>query len=237
MARVALALCLVLRLAVLPVLPVSVAAQNTPPGAPASPAKAQAQAASLALAGQMGSKVLLVIDGQPQMLAVGESARGVTLLQLSSDSAQVERGGVRSTLRSGAAPVTVGGAAPASTGREIVISAGPGGHFITGGSINGRPVRFMVDTGATLVALGQGEAQRLGLDLRQAEAGVSQTAGGPVRVKLLKLASVKVGDVELFNVAAVVVPGEMQQVLLGNSFLSRLQMRRDNDILRLELKP
>jgi len=200
-------------------------------------APAQGGAPSLALAGQMGSKALLVIDGEPVTLAVGESSRGVKLLQLAPDTAQVERGGVLSTLRSGAAPVALGGGVPASGAREVVIPVGAGGHFITGGSINGRPVRFMVDTGATLVAMGKGEAERLGIDLRQAEAGVSQTAGGLVRVQLVKLASVKVGEVELYNVAGVVVPGEMPQVLLGNSFLSRMQMRRENHLLRLELKP
>jgi aspartyl protease family protein len=192
---------------------------------------------SLALAGQMGHKALLLVDGQPLTLAVGEAARGVKLLQLSADTAVVERAGVQSTLRNGAAPVALGGGVPASGAREVVIPAGAGGHFVTSGSINGRPVRFMVDTGATLVALGRPEAERLGIDLRGAETGVSQTAGGLVRVQLVKLASVKVGDVELYNVAGVVVPGEMPQVLLGNSFLKHLQMRRENHLLRLELKP
>jgi aspartyl protease family protein len=205
--------------------------------ASASLAAAAAPGSGVALAGQMGNKALLVIDGQPLTLAVGETARGVRLLQLAADSAVVERDGLRSSLRSGAAPVALGGGVPASSAREVVIPAGAGGHFVTSGSINGRPVRFMVDTGATLVALGKAEAQRLGIDLRQAEPALSQTAGGVVRVQLVKLASVKVGDVELYNVAGVVVPGEMPQVLLGNSFLSRLQMRRDNDLLRLELKP
>jgi aspartyl protease family protein len=196
-----------------------------------------AKGPSVALAGQMGSKALLVIDGEPVTLAVGESARGVRLLQLAPDTAQVERDGVVSTLRSGAAPVALGGGVPASGAREVVIPVGAGGHFVTGGSINGRPVRFMVDTGATLVAMGRGEADRLGIDLRGAETGLSQTAGGVVRVQLIKLASVKVGEVELYNIPGVVVPGEMPQVLLGNSFLSRLQMRRENHLLRLELKP
>jgi aspartyl protease family protein len=198
---------------------------------------AVAKGPSVALAGQMGSKALLVIDGEPVTLAVGESARGVRLLQLAPDTAQVERGGILSTLRSGAAPVALGGGVPASGAREVVIPVGAGGHFVTSGSINGRPVRFMVDTGATLVAMGRGEADRLGIDLRGAETGLSQTAGGVVRVQLIKLASVKVGEVELYNIPGVVVPGEMPQVLLGNSFLSRLQMRRENHLLRLELKP
>ena len=201
----------------------------------ALPALTAAQ--GIALAGQMGSKALLVIDGQPQTLAVGETARGVTLLQLLGDQARVQRGGVVSTLTVGGAPVVVGGGAGPASGREIVIPVSPGGHFITRGAINGRSVNFMVDTGATLVSIGRAEAERLGIDLRRAERGVSQTANGAVAVWLITLDAVRVGEVELRNIAAVVVPAAMPQVLLGNSFLSRLQMRRDYDVMRLELRP
>lgn len=195
-----------------------------------------AMAQGVSLAGQMGSKALLVIDGQTQTLAVGESARGVKLLQLSAESAVVERGGAQSRLRLGAAPSRVGGGRPAGGAREIVIPAGPGGHFITAGAINGRAVQFMVDTGATLVALGQPDADRLGLDWRNGQRATMQTANGPSPAVLLTLSAVRVGEVELANVQAVVMPIGMPHVLLGNSFLSRLQMRRDNDVMRLELK-
>jgi aspartyl protease family protein len=201
----------------------------------ALPALAAAQ--GIALAGQMGNKALLVIDGQPQTLAVGETARGVTLLQMLGDQARVQRGGVVSTLTVGAAPVVVGGGAGPASGREIVIPVSSGGHFITRGAINGRSVNFMVDTGATLVSIGRAEADRLGIDLKQAERGMSQTANGSVPVLLVTLSAVRVGEVELRNIAAVVVPAAMPHVLLGNSFLSRLQMRRDYDVMRLELRP
>lgn len=190
----------------------------------------------LALAGQMGNKALLMVDGQPLTLAVGEAARGVKLLQLSADIAVVERGGVQSTLRNGAAPMALGGGVPPSGAREVVIPAGAGGHFVTSGSINGRPVRFMVDTGATLVSLGKDDAERLGVDLSNARRGSTQTANGPVPVWLVTLTSVRVGEVELANVGAAVVPQPMPMVLLGNSFLSRLQMKRENDTMRLELR-
>jgi aspartyl protease family protein len=132
--------------------------------------------------------------------------------------------------------VRLGAGPPPAASREIVLSAGPGGHFTPGGAINGRPVRFMVDTGATLVALGRDEATRLGLDLSGARAGISQTANGPVPVQVVVLDRVRVGEVEVTQVGAVVMPQPMPYVLLGNSFLTRFQMRRDNDILRLELR-
>ena len=194
-----------------------------------------AMAQSVTLAGSMGSKALLVIDGQPHTLAVGQSAMGVTLLQLADGQAQVQRSGSTATLRLGGAPARLTGTPAATTSaQEIVMPVGLGGHFTSAGSINGRAVQFMVDTGATLVALSQGEAERIGLDYRSAPRALTQTANGAVPVHRVSLSAVRVGEVEVSNVEAIVMPAQMPYVLLGNSFLSRFQMRRDNDVLRLE---
>lgn len=197
--------------------------------APAGRALAQ----GVTLSGHMGAKALLVIDGQPQLLAVGETARGVRLLQFDGSQAQVERAGAVLLLRAGA-PASVGAAAAGNAAAsEIVIAGGPGGHFVTGGQINGRSVRFLVDTGATLVTLGDAEARRIGVDVSNGRRSVSQTANGDVPSVLVTLARVRVGEIEVANVAAVVLPAPMPHVLLGNSFLSRFQMRRDDDVMRL----
>jgi aspartyl protease family protein len=160
---------------------------------------------------------------------------GVTLLQLSDGQAQVQRGGSTASLRLGGAPARLTGTPAASTSaQEIVLPAGLGGHFTSAGSINGRAVQFMVDTGATVVALSQGEAERIGLDWRSAPRAMTQTANGAVPVHRVSLSAVRVGEVEVSNIEAIVMPAQMPYVLLGNSFLSRFQMRRDNDVLRLE---
>lgn len=198
------------------------------------PAFASAQ--SVQLAGQMGRKALLVIDGQTVTLGVGESRGGVTLRSLDGQQAQVEWGGRTSTLTVGGAPVRVGAGATGAGGRSIVLSVGPGGHFLTPGQINGRAVRFMVDTGATTIALGQAEAQAIGLDYQQGQRVTMNTANGPSAGWLVTLSAVSVGEVTLANVQAVVMPASMPYVLLGNSFLSRFQMRRENDVMRLDLR-
>jgi aspartyl protease family protein len=192
------------------------------------------QAQSVTLAGNMGAKALLVIDGQPHTLAVGQSAAGVTLLQLSDGQATVQSGSGRLTLRLGAPVRLAGTPQAATTPQEIVLPVGLGGHFMSGGAINGRPVQFMVDTGATVVALSQTEAERIGLDYRSAPRAVTQTANGTVPVHRVNLNAVRVGEVEVNNIEAIVMPAQMPYVLLGNSFLARFQMRRENDLLRLE---
>jgi aspartyl protease family protein len=199
-----------------------------------SPALAQ----SVSLQGSLGAnKALLVIDGQPQTLAVGATARGVTLRRLVEGEAEVEVGGQVRSLRLGEAPSRVGsgGAAP-GTGGSIVLPKASGGHFHATGSINGKTVQFMVDTGATTIALGRSEADRIGLDWKHGRPGMTQTANGTVPVHGVTLASVRVGDVVVTNIAAVVVPMDMSTVLLGNSFLDRFNMRRENDVMRLDLK-
>lgn len=108
---------------------------------------------------------------------------------------------------------------------------------MSGGQINGRSVQFMVDTGATTVAMSQADADRIGLDYRNGTRGMASTANGLVPVTQVVLTSVRLGDVEVANVQATVMPMQMPYILLGNSFLTRFQMKRDNDVLRLEKRP
>jgi aspartyl protease family protein len=199
-------------------------------------ASGAALAQQVSLAGQMGAKALLVIDGQTQMLAVGESSRGVRLLQLQDGSAVVDIGGSQRRLQVGTPARLAAGDAPRG-GREVVIPVGPGGHFVTSGAINGRAVRFMVDTGATLVALSQAEAERIGLPWRGGEPMMMNTANGAVPAHRVTLGRLRVGEVELTAVEAIVLPAAMPMVLLGNSVLTRFQMRRENDVMRLEMRP
>ena len=203
-------------------------------------AGAQAQSvssvSSVSLAGRMGDRALLVVNGQPHTVAMGGTVAGVRLLRWSGDEAEVEVAGARSRLRVGGTPAQIGAARAPAAAREIVMTASSGGHFTPAGAINGQAVRFVVDTGATLVSMGKDEALRLNLDLSGARNGVSQTANGPVAVQIVVLDRVRVGEVEINNVGAVVLPQPLPFILLGNSFLSRFQMRRDNDVMRLELR-
>jgi len=192
--------------------------------------------ADLAFNGRLGTEAaLLMIDGQPRTVRLGQTVQGIRLVSLEGESAVVEVDGARRTLLLGAAPASVNGTG-APKGRQIVLSSGLGGHFTTSGAINGRATQFMVDTGATAVAISQQEAENLGLKYREGRSLSVQTANGPAPGYLITLAVVRIGDVEVRNVEAVVVPSQMSHVLLGNSFLSRFQMHRDNDILTLDLR-
>lgn len=196
------------------------------------PALAAAQ--SVSMSGSLGDKALLVIDGTPRTVAAGTTVAGVKVIKVTGSETVVEVGGKRQTLALGGAQVNLGGAASAGGGTQIMLAAGPGGHFVTSGSINGRAVRFVVDTGATTIAMGEADAKRIGLDYTRGQRGMVRTANGDVPSYRVSLREVRVGDVTVYNVDATVVPASMEVMLLGNSFLSRFQMRRDADILVLE---
>ena len=193
-----------------------------------------ALAQSVALQGMMGNRALLIIDGSaPRGVAPGDAHQGVRVLSTTGDEAVVEIGGKRHTLRVGDAPASVGGSGPRG-GNRIVLTAGSGGHFFSQGAINGRAVQFMVDTGATAVSIGLPDARRLGVPYESGQRIQMGTANGVVPAWLVRLDSVRVGDVQVFGVEGIVSQQPMPYVLLGNSFLARFQMKRDNDQMVLE---
>ena len=197
-----------------------------------------AYAQDVALQGMLGSKALLIINGAaPRVVAPGESRDGVKLLSTAGDQAVIEIGGRRHTLRVGDAPASVGtssGGSGGGNGAKVVLPVGSGGHYFSTGTINGRAVNFMVDTGATYISLSTLDAQRMGIDLKKGQRGQMNTANGPMMVSLVKLDSVRIGDIEVFGVDAVIGQQAMPFVLLGNSFLSRFQITQGSGQMVLE---
>jgi len=196
---------------------------------------APAGAQQVALAGLLGSKALLVINsGSPRSMAVGDTYQGIKLVSLQDNLAVIEKEGQHRTLRLGESPASVGGAAAPQGGNKIILTAGTGGHFYTQGQINGRSMSLMVDTGATLVSLSMAEATRIGLNFKSGPMGSVSTANGVVTAWQVKLANLRLGEVVVYDVDAVVTTANMPFVLLGNSFLGRFQMTRNNDQMVLD---
>ena len=189
---------------------------------------AQVQVQDVALAGILGGKALLVVNGSaPRGVAPGESHMGVQVVSVGREDAVVDSAGGRRSLRLGEAPVRVGGS---GTGQRVVLKADARGHFVSSGQINGRVMQYMVDTGASTVAIGRPDAQRMGLKFEEQGQSVRMnTANGVAQGWRMRLDSVRVGDVELRGVDAIVTPQPMPYVLLGNSFLREFQMSRSGD--------
>ena len=191
-----------------------------------------AYAQSVALAGILGGKALLVVDGSaPRSVAPGGSHMGVRVVSVGRDGVVLEVAGAQRAIQLGESPVSIGGRA---AGQRIVLKADARGHFINSGFINGRVMQYMVDTGATTVAIGRPDAQRMGLKFEQGQPVMMNTANGTAQGWRMRLESVRVGDVELRSVDAIVTAEAMPYVLLGNSFLREFHMNRSGDEMVLQ---
>lgn len=179
-----------------------------------------------------GKAAVLVIDGgEPRSVRVGQKLSGVTVVSVEKERAVVEVDGKRRTVALG--QYSRAWDASADTRQSAVLAADARGHFLVEGAVNGGAMRFLVDTGATAIALPASEANRIGLDYRKGTRGTTQTANGVALVYRVKLDRVKVGAIELTNVDAIVLEGGLQIALLGMSFLNRVEMRREGQTMTL----
>lgn len=196
---------------------------------------AAAFAADVGVAGIFSGKALLVIDGSaPRIITVGQTtAEGVRLAGIDGEAVTVEVDGRKRILRIGQSVVSQ----PSASGpQETTLAADARGHFVTTGAVNGQAVRFLVDTGATMVSIGAADAARIGIDWRRGQRGAVQTANGVVPVWKVRLDTVRVGEITLHGVDGIVHETELPVALLGMSFLSRMEIRHEGSTMMLKRK-
>jgi aspartyl protease family protein len=182
-------------------------------------------------------KAILRIDGTRRVLAAGESSpEGVTLVSATSAEAVVELEGRRETLLLGVVTAPLTAADEADNGdSSVTLWVDGSGFFFADGKINGHPVRFLVDTGSNAVALSSVTANEIGIDYSRGTPGLAETASGIAPMTAIRLNSVSVGGIVLYNVEASVLFGPYPPApLLGASFLGQLEMNRDGS--RMELR-
>ncbi len=191
-----------------------------------------AHAVDIALVGTIGRKaaVLSLDGGDPKTVKTGQTWSGITVLEVEHDSAVIEFEGEKHTLQRGAGYRNT---PPPMAGAAVVLAADGRGHFFADGAVNGLPLRFLVDTGASMVVLPARDAQRLGIDYLHAPKTRVQTAGGSIVAYLITLDRIKVGGIELTSVDGLVTDQDAGVALLGMSFLNRVEMRRNGDSMTL----
>lgn len=199
------------------------------------PLTAVTAAPDVRVVGLFSDRAVVMIDGRQQLLRAGAPARGgLRLLSADSEQAVLEIDGERVTARLDGRVTAITTRPPAA--QEVQVHRNLNGMYTTVGSINGLTVDFLVDTGATSVAMNRHTARRLGIDYRLVgEPAAVTTASGVERAWRVNLDSVQVGEVRIRNVAGVVIDSEQPQTtLLGMSFLGRFEI--DNDGQRMTLR-
>jgi aspartyl protease family protein len=190
-------------------------------------------AAEVSVIALFPDKAVPVVDqGKPKTVLKGQTHKGVTLLAADTEVAVIQVDGKTRRLKIGE------GVYSAKTSQNprasVTLMPDGSGHFITMGSINGASVRFLLDTGATLVSMSVEDARRAGINYLAGERGFSQTANGLAPVYKVRLSEVKLGDISLRDIEGLVHGGNtLPMVLLGMSFLGRLEMRREGDSMTL----
>jgi len=186
---------------------------------------ASAAATEVSLIGTFDTKaaILAINGGAPKTVRVGQSFGGVTVVSVEKERATVDVDGKRRVLIRGQTFSTSG------TGdrQTAVLIAGQNGHYTADGQVNGGQVRFVVDTGASVVALPANDARRLSIDYRKGQLTTVQTAAGPTPAYSVRLDTVRVGGIELNNVEGMVIESGLPIALLGMSFLNRVEIRND----------
>ena len=196
-----------------------------PGGAGAEPA--------IAVQALFGGKAIVTIDGQRRTLSTGQtSPEGVKLITADSKQAVFEIDGVQRTYEPGGA-ISLTYARPAHL--EEKVYADERGMFRSVGTINGRTVRFLLDTGATTVAMNKSQAKQLGVDYRMTgERVIVSTASQNVRGYRVRLKSVSLGKIRQNNVEAMVIDGDHPgPILLGMSFLGQLKVEKAGGVMKI----
>lgn len=181
-----------------------------------------------------GKAVLIVNGGKPKTYSVGEDSNGVKLIAADSATATLLiEGKLKQVVMGQAASV-----ASSSSGVETVtLYANPEGHFVSDCYINGVALKFILDTGATMVALNSGDARYAKIDYKRGTPIQLSTANGVVTAYRVSLASLRIGGLTLNQVEATVVEGGSPPiVLLGMTALNRMSMKRDDIALTLTKK-
>jgi|TARA_B100001971_G_scaffold189276_1_gene191199 aspartyl protease family protein len=191
-----------------------------------------AEQLDIEVVGLFSNAALLRIDGRQMLLRTGEkSPEGVTLIDANSREAIIEYQNEHSTLfRSN----RIASEFKKPEVVSVSVQMNERGQYITMGSINGRPVSFLIDTGANIVAMNSEMAKSLGIDLSGGKEAASNTAGGVIRSREITLESVQVGEIIVTNVRIAVLEGKFPtEVLLGMSFLKSVKMQENAGLMVL----
>lgn len=180
-------------------------------------------------------KALIMINGETKLLRKGETLHGVRLLSATGRGAVVRMpDGSKKSL---GLNQTISSAYRKSDRTKHTVYADRNGMFVLDGQINGQNTQFLLDTGATYVAMSESIADRLGVPYETGRRSLTQTASSVVPVWNVKLDSVKVGPIRIPSVDAVVLPDSpMRHVLLGMSFLQHLNLERSGTSMVLQQK-
>jgi len=188
------------------------------------------------IVGLFSNKAVMIInDGKPKTLSVGQSVDGVKLIAADSSSATLLIEGKTTLLGMGQAASV--GETSANNNPSVTLYASAGGHFVSECKINGAALKFLIDTGATTVALNSGDAKFAKIDYKKGEPVLVSTANGVVTAYRVTIANLKIGGITLSQVEGSILEGGFPSVvLMGMSALNRMEVKHQGSTMTLTKK-
>ena len=184
-----------------------------------------------------GRAMLSVDGGKAKIISEGKTLSGVKLISSNTSQAIIEVNGKRQTLKLNSSLVleeSLGAKPSNSYASSIQLFVDEQGFFRGDGSVNGKSIKFLIDTGANLVVLNSNEAKRIGLDYKSGVESVARTASGVTPMYLMTVERISIGGLELRNVETGIIEGSFPQYpLLGMSFLGQLKMQQDGKVMTI----
>ena len=184
-----------------------------------------------------GRAMLSVDGGKAKIISEGKTLSGVKLISSNTSQAIIEVNGKRQTLKLNSSLVleeSLGTKPSNSYASSIQLFIDEKGFFRGDGSVNGKSINFLIDTGANIVVLNSNEAKRVGLDYKSGVESVAKTASGVAPMYLMTVERISIGGLELRNVETGIIEGNFPQYpLLGMSFLGQLKMQQDGKVMTI----
>lgn len=185
-----------------------------------------------------GRAMLSVNNDKPKIVHVGKEYKGVKLVRSNTSEAVISVNGRSETLTLNSTTTldhVLGGTPSSEVSNSVTLYVDERGFFETDGKVNGRPIRFLVDTGANLVVLSSEQANRIGLEYESGTRTYASTASGTAPMYHFEIDQISIGGINLYNIGAGVIEGSYpQQPLLGMTFLGRLDMNRSGNTMTLK---
>jgi aspartyl protease family protein len=184
-----------------------------------------------------GKAVVSVAGGAPKIVQSGALVDGAKIITVEANSILVEAAGKKFRIELGAGPMRLPAASTGSSdgsgAGRVVLTADSRGHYVTTGFVNNKPQQFLVDTGASIVALSKADALRLGLNLANGRTVQANTANGRAYGTAIRIDSLRIGEITVNNVETWVLDDLAGPALLGMTFLSRTAMQQEGGSLTL----
>ncbi|QLG87802.1 TIGR02281 family clan AA aspartic protease [Chitinibacter bivalviorum] len=191
----------------------------------------------IVLIGTMGNKGVFQINGQKKTLQAGQESGAFKVLAIQGETATVSSGSQQRQLQLGQGYVAQTSENNENSGGSLVLSPDAQGHYMADLFINQVSRRGLVDTGATHLSMTRNVAEAMRISYQSGQLGRSQTANGVINAWLIRIPQVKIGNIMVYDVPAVVRDAnDNSPILIGTSVLNRFQMKRDQDLMILSKK-